>query len=151
MKLLSNLLLSCYQSSTWTVEEASGVDPSVATNPSGWYRWVLTKHPVCGYCSVLSPFLNTRTPPWIWFRSRNWNDIFESSSIHKLSKAYAPATEVEKDLSAQTKLSVTSDPIVFKKKPINDVAGDISKLKATSTILIDNISWTWFWYSHDGL
>ena len=65
-------------------------------------------------------------------------------SFHKLSKAYAPATEVEKDSSAQTKLSVTSDPIVFKKKPINDVAGDISKLKATSTILIDNISWTWF-------
>ena len=151
MKLLSNLLLSCYQSSTWTVEEASGVDPSVATNPSGWYRWVLTKHPVCGYCSVLSPFLNTRTPPWIWFRSRNWNDIFESSSIHKLSKAYAPATEVENDSSAQTKLSLTSDPIVFKKKPINDVAGNISKLKATSTILIDNNSWIWFWYIHDGL
>ena len=145
MKLLSNLLLSCYQSSTWTVEEASGVDPSVATNPSGWYRWVLTKHPVCGYCSVLSPFPNTRTPPWIWFRSRNWNDIFESSSIHKLSTAYAPATEVEKDSSAQTKLSLTSDPIVFKKKPINDVAGNISKLKATFTMLIDNISWTWLW------
>ena len=145
MKLLSNLLLSCYQSSTWTVEEASGVDPSVATNPSGWYRWVLTKHPVCGYCSVLSPFLNTRTPPWIWFRSRNWNDIFESSSIHKFSKAHAPATEVEKDSSAQTKLSLTSDPIVFKKKPINDVAGNISKLKATFTMLIDNISWTWLW------
>ena len=64
-------------------------------------------------------------------------------SFHKLSKAYAPATEVEKDLSAQTKLSVTSDPIVFK-KPIDDVAGDISKLKATSTMLIDHISWTWF-------
>ena len=54
------------------------------------------------------------------------------SSFHKLSKAYAPATEVEKDSSAQTKLSLTSDPIVFKKKPINDVAGNISKLKATS-------------------
>ena len=66
------------------------------------------------------------------------------SSFHKLSKAHVAATEVKKDLSAQTKLSVTSDPIVFKKKPINDVAGDISKLKATSTILIDNISWTWF-------
>ena len=38
------------------------------------------------------------------------------------SKAYAPATEVEKYLSAQTKPLVTSDPIVFKKKPINDVA-----------------------------
>ena len=151
MKLLSNLLLSCYQSSTWTVEEASGVDPSVATNPSGGYRWVLTKHPVCGYCSVLSPFLNTRTPPWIWFRSRNWNDIFESSSIHKLSKAYAPATEVEKDSSAKTKHSVTSDPIIFKKKLINDVAGNISKLKATSTTLIANISCIWFWYIHDRL
>ena len=149
MKLLSNLLLSCYQSSTWTVEEASGVDPSVATNPSGGYRWVLTKHPVCGYCSVLSPFLNTRTPPWIW--SRNGNDIFESFSIHKLSKAYAPATEVEKDSSAKTKHSVTSDPIIFKKKLINDVAGNISKLKATSTTLIANISWIWFWYIHDRL
>ena len=132
-----------------TVEEASGVDPSVATNPSGGYRWVLTKHPVCGYCSVLSPFLNTRTPPWIW--SRNGNDIFESFSIHKLSKAYAPVTEVEKDSSAKTKHSVTSDPIIFKKKLINDVAGNISKLKATSTILIDNNSWIWFWYIHDGL
>ena len=149
MKLLSNLLLSCYQTSTWTVEEASGVDPSVATNPSGGYRWVLTKHPVCGYCSVLSPFLNTRTPPWIW--SRNGNDIFESFSIHKLSKAYAPATEVEKDSSAKTKHSVTSDPIIFKKKLINDVAGNISKLKATSTTLIANISWIWFWYIHDRL
>ena len=134
MKMLSNLLLSCYQSSTWTVEEASGCGyPSVLTNPSGWYRWVLTKLSVCGYCSVLSPFLNTRTPPWIW--SRNGNDIFESFSIHKLSKAYAPATEVENDSSAQTKLPLTSDPIVFKKKPITDVAGNISKLKATSTIL----------------
>ena len=63
------------------------------------------------------------------------------SSFHKLSKAYAPATEVEKDLSAQTKLSVTSDPIASKKKPINDVEGDTSKLKATSTILIENIYW----------
>ena len=53
-------------------------------------------------------------------------------SFHKLSKAYAPATEVEKDSSAQTKLSLTSDPMVFKKKPLNDVAGNISKLKATS-------------------
>ena len=70
--------------------------------------------------------------------------FWKVSSFHKLSKAYAPATEVEKDLSAQTKLSVTSDPIVFKKKPINDVAGDISKLKATSTILIDHNSWIWF-------
>ena len=109
--------------------------PSVLTNPSGWYRWVLTKLSVCGYCSVLSPFLNTRTPPWIWFRSRNGNDIFESFSIHKLSKAYAPATEVEKDSSAKTQHSVTSDPIVFKKKPITDVAGNISKLKATLTII----------------
>ena len=75
---------------------------------------------------------------------RYGNDILESFQLPQVIKAYAPATEVEKDLSAQTKLSVTSDPIVFKKKPINDVAGDISKLKATSTILIDNISWTWF-------
>ena len=58
--------------------------------------------------------------------------FWKVSSFHKLSKAYAPATEVEKDSSAQTKLSLTSDPIVFKKKPINDVAGNISKLKATS-------------------
>ena len=72
-----------------TVEEASGVDPSVATNPSGGYRWVLTNHSVCGYCLVLFPFLNTRTP----WKLRTGNDIVESFSIHKLSKAYAPVTE----------------------------------------------------------
>ena len=81
-----------------TVEEASGVDPSVATNPSGGYRWVLTNHSVCGYCLVLFPFLNTRTP----WKLRTGNDIVESFSIHKLSKAYAPVTE--KDSFAKTNI-----------------------------------------------
>ena len=70
--------------------------------------------------------------------------FWKVSSFHKLSKAYAPVTEVEKDSSAKTKHSVTSDSIVFKQKPINDVSGNISKLTATFTILIDNNSWILF-------
>ena len=41
--------------------------------------------------------------------------------------------------------------MVFKKKPINDVAENMSKLKATFTILIDNNSWIRYGYIHDRL
>ena len=41
--------------------------------------------------------------------------------------------------------------MVFKKKPIHDVAENMSKLKATFTILIDNNSWIRYGYIHDRL
>ena len=87
----------------WTVEEASGCGyPSVLTNPIFWLIPLgANEAPVCGYCLVLAPFLNTRTPPWIWCRSSNGYDIT--------------------DLSCGTQLIATMDFRIFEHKCQNKI------------------------------